>query len=765
MTATCPDPDTLRGVLDSSLPTGEYAEVVSHLDACPDCQERLEQMAAGGSSVAELAHSAKTDERPAAGSAFWPALRRVEREIQSPAHALLVTQADPQTRPSAERSYPFLEPADDPAHLGRIDRFQVVELVGRGGMGMVFRVFDACLQRTVAIKVLDPQYAQNELARSRFLREARAAAGLAHENVVIIHHVECVEARDLSFIVMQFVRGRSLQDRLDEEGPLPIREAVRVAAATASGLAAAHANGLIHRDIKPANILLEGGSGRVLLTDFGLARLNEDVKLTQTGFVAGTPLYMSPEQAHGEEVDHRSDLFSLGSVLYAMLTGGPPFQGSSPFAVLKQVTDGRARPVQTVNPAVPAAVAEIVDRLLEKNPRHRYAGAAEVAAALNEELAKLPPETVVGLAGKRSSRSVPRYVRSWWRRHSPTLFGTCAVLVGLLFIAEAAGLTRWTVLGQRGGPKAEPVLSRTSPAAAEPDTPPVHVLAHGDGAVWAVAFDRAGELIATASEGGTIKFWDARTGQARGDVLAKSPVWGIAFSPDGSRLAAATDDGFVRLWDVRTKEEVGAAIRHTFTVRSVAFSPDGTKLATGTRNGAVQIWDAESGERIHGTAGHESGAAMSVAFSFDGSLLASAGSDKLVKVWRVADGTIQTTLSGHTGPVYAVAFHPSAAILASAGWDHTVRLWAPNATTQLKVIEAHPDDIWSVAFGPTGRTLVTGGQDRTAKWVDAETGSVNTVFRGPAAPVHAVAIGRTADGLRVAAGSRDGTVRVWALEP
>ena len=140
----------------------------------------------------------------------------------------------------------------------------MVELVGRGGMGLVFRAYDACLQRTVAVKLLDPLYAKNDLARERFIREARAAAGVAHENVVTIHHVECVEEKGLSFMVMQFIRGRSLQERLDAGGPLPVREAVRIATAVAGGLAAAHATGLIHRDIKPGNILIEQPSGRVL---------------------------------------------------------------------------------------------------------------------------------------------------------------------------------------------------------------------------------------------------------------------------------------------------------------------------------------------------------------------------------------------------------------------------------------------------------------------------------------------------------------------
>src|SRR6185503_10934622 len=149
---------------------------------------------------------------------------------------------------------------------------------------------------------------------------------------------------------------------------LPVREAVRIAAATAAGLAGAHANGLIHRDIKPANILIEHGSGRVLLTDFGLARLTEDVKLTQTGFVAGTPLYMAPEQAKGEPMDHRTDLFSLGSVLYAMCTGKPPFSGSTPYVVLRQVTDEPPPPIRDINPDIPEWLVAVIERLHAKKP-------------------------------------------------------------------------------------------------------------------------------------------------------------------------------------------------------------------------------------------------------------------------------------------------------------------------------------------------------------------------------------------------------------
>jgi WD40 repeat protein/predicted Ser/Thr protein kinase len=757
MTSTCPNADVLRGLLDSSLPEPVQAEVVAHLDACSSCQVKLEQLAASGSAILEVARSARGEDAPEETSAFWPALRRVEREIRNPVDALAVTRSDPDVSVRSVPEFEFLDPPDDPAHLGSIDRFQMVELVGRGGMGMVFRAHDACLQRTVAVKVLDPQYAKNELARERFLREARAAAGVAHENVVTIHHVDCVHDKGLSFMVMQFIRGKSLQERLDAGGPLPVREAVRIAAAVAGGLAAAHANGLIHRDIKPGNILIEQPSGRVLLTDFGLARLTEDVKLTQTGFVAGTPLYMSPEQARGETVDHRSDQFSLGSVLYAMLTGVPPFPGTSPFTVLKQVTDRRPRPVQDFNPAVPNSLAEVLDRLMEKDPRARYADAAEAAAALNAELAKLPPDPPQPVTVRRSSRSVPRVVRTWWRRNSPLLLAGVAAALVLAFAAEATGLTAWTVLGQRGRPSVRA-------DAGEGETPARYTLPPGEGAVWAVAFDPRGGLIATANEGGAVKFWDVHDGQIRGVLnnrKYKAPVWSVAFSPDGTRLFTASDDGFVRQWDLKTRQEIGEGFRHPFAVRSLALSPNGRLLATGTRNGLVTIWDVENRTERR-TAGHDGGNVMSIAFSPDGRFVASAGSDQTVRLWNATDGTETAVLGGHSGPVYTVAFDPTSHQVASAGWDRLIRLWDVNTSQLLKTIEGSQEDIWSIAFCPAGKHLLAGGQDRTTRWFDVETGTVLKTYRGHGGPVHAVATSK--DGKLIAAGGRDGTVRVWDVE-
>src|SRR5438270_9475217 len=236
-----------------------------------------------------------------------------------------------------ELSLDFLEPPQKAGALGRLGHYEVLEVVGRGGMGIVLKAFDAALHRVVAIKVMAPQLATSASARKRFMREAQAAAAVRDEHVIDIHAVEQGNGRP--YLVMEYVNGLSLQERLDRSGPLELSEVLRIGMQTATGLAKAHAQGLIHRDVKPANILLVNGVQRVKLTDFGLARAVDDASLTQSGVVAGTPEYMAPEQARGEAVDHRADLFSLGSVLYAMCTGRPPFRASGSLAILKRVSE------------------------------------------------------------------------------------------------------------------------------------------------------------------------------------------------------------------------------------------------------------------------------------------------------------------------------------------------------------------------------------------------------------------------------------------
>lgn len=273
----------------------------------------------------------------------------------------------------------FLSPPTRPDSLGRIGHYEVLQVLGKGGFGIVFRAFDDILQRVVAIKVMAPQLAATSPARKRFLREARTSAAVRHENVVQVYEVG---EQPLPHLAMEFIPGETLQQRLDRVGPLDVQETLRIGRQIAEGLGAAHANDLIHRDIKPGNVLLEGAQHKVKITDFGLARAADDASMTQSGMIAGTPMYMAPEQALGHTLDHRVDLFSLGSVMYQMVSGRPPFRANTTVAVLKRVAEDTPRNIREVIPETPQWLCDIIAKLHAKDPKDRFQSAREVADVL-----------------------------------------------------------------------------------------------------------------------------------------------------------------------------------------------------------------------------------------------------------------------------------------------------------------------------------------------------------------------------------------------
>jgi eukaryotic-like serine/threonine-protein kinase len=327
--------------------------------------------------------------------------------------------------------YAFLAPAQTADELGRLGPYRVLKVLGAGGMGVVFKAEDPGLKRFVALKAMLPAIAENESAKERFLREARAAAALKHDHVVYIHQVG--EDRGVPYLAMEFLDGESLEDRLRREGRLSIAEVLRIGREIADGLGAAHERGLIHRDIKPANVWMEarsvrrkdgasGASGqspsRAKILDFGLARGADDATLTHPGMMIGTPAYMPPEQAGGETVDARVDLYSLGVVLYRMATGQLPFKGTTTLAVLAAVISQTPTEPRQVNPEIPARLSDLILRLLSKQPSERPASAHEVHSALDEievqpsartpaeEFATLksaPPPTKSSGGGKKKS--------------------------------------------------------------------------------------------------------------------------------------------------------------------------------------------------------------------------------------------------------------------------------------------------------------------------------------------------------------------------
>lgn len=360
-----------RDRMDQFLQSDRYhiddPELISQLDSCKACCDYMEAHAASAELRKAAAELLVPDEFDSAGTLACSAAN-IERNTEFRSVAV-------------QDALDSLAPSEHPDHLGRIGSYEITGVVGVGAMGVVLKAIDPSLDRVVAIKMMAPQLANNEMARKRFLREAKAAAAVLHPNVIPIHSVS--SGSRIPFLVMSYIRGGSLQKRLVDQDPLPLLETLRIGAQIAAGLEAAHEQGLVHRDIKPENILMEEGVERVTITDFGLARAVDDNSVTQHGTIAGTPMYMSPEQARGEQVDQQSDLFSFGSVMYALCTGHPPYRADSSYGVMRRIIDEEPTPIRERNPQIPSWLASIVERLMAKEQSERFRSASEVHELLD----------------------------------------------------------------------------------------------------------------------------------------------------------------------------------------------------------------------------------------------------------------------------------------------------------------------------------------------------------------------------------------------
>jgi serine/threonine-protein kinase len=433
-------------LLDERLSPAEQDTALEHLSECPECQRELETLAAEPSWWREA-------------SRF---LHPAEFDVSSTSSVQLVSEnAASDDFLLGDFACDFLEPSDNPVALGRLGKYEISEVLGRGGMGVVLKGFDRELNRYVAVKALAPHLAASAAARRRFAWEAQAAAAVVHPHVVAIHNVDAL-AR-LPYLVMPLVTGESLQQRLDRCGPLAVKEILRIALQAAQGLAAAHAQGLVHRDVKPANILLENaGVDRVMLTDFGLARAADDASLTRSGVIPGTPQYMSPEQARGESADFRSDLFSLGSVLYAMCAGHPPFRAESALAVLRRISDESPRPIREINPDTPLWLARIVERLHAKRPEDRYSSAADLARVLEQCLAYVQQPTRAALPVELSKPAASPHGRRRAGLLAAVILTTLALLAAI-----------WQgFAGRENAPRDANRASASAGATGNPNAPP-----------------------------------------------------------------------------------------------------------------------------------------------------------------------------------------------------------------------------------------------------------------------------------------------------
>ncbi len=719
---------------------------------------------------------------------------------------------------AADSDLAFLQPSTRADSRGRLGHFEILEVLGKGGFGIVFRAFDDVLQRVVAIKVLASALAATSSARKRFLREARAAAQVRHENVVQIY---AIEEQPLPYLVMEFIPGETLQQRLDRTDPFEAAEVAAIGRQMAAGLAAAHAAGLIHRDVKPANVLIESGPQlRVKVTDFGLARAADDASLTQTGVVTGTPLYMSPEQARGDALDHRTDLFSLGSVLYALTTGQPPFRASNTLAVLKRVSEDAPRPIAQTAPKAPGWLCRVIGRLMEKDPARRYQNAAEVAEALAPNPSPGP------------TTQAPRPARRRWR---------VAVALGVVLALVCLGFGLRPLLsptdsrpdagGRQAGPPpgASPPLPIASAADAldrkkiplqllaragggDPDQAPPELVAvlgntapfEPGGDVGGMALRPDGKVLLTGLK--EIKLWDVETGNllvsfdaeeevgfggvfsADSSLLATNRrIWdaatrkvvqrfdaggkkihGMSFSPKGDRLVVVVDGGRILLWDVTRGAKIDTWDLHPGRhIYGHALSPDGSKLATAPIGGLPCVWDAATGKILTTCrAFSDNSSNYSVSFSKDGKHVVSTRlDDPCAHVWDAETGEGEFRLEGHKAGLFNAAYSPDGALIATAGRMDAgvaVRLWDARTGKPVAALSGPTGPTFGLGFSADGKLLACSGPgDKRAFVWDVATREAVPSQPGHTGPVHAVAF--SPDGKALASAGADGTVLLWDL--
>jgi WD40 repeat protein len=722
--------------------------------------------------------------------------------------------------PVSERDLAFLQPPTKAGSLGRLAHYEILEVIGRGGCGIVLKASDEKLQRIVAIKAMTFPWTASSTARKRFMREARAAAAISHDNIVPIHAVE--EEDGVPYLVMQYVSGETLEDKLRTGGTLGPEEVLRIGVQIAEGLAAAHAQGIVHRDIKPGNILLEENTGRVKITDFGLAQAVDDASAGIERIIAGTPDYMAPEQARGEAIDHRADLFSFGCVLYRLCTGKLPFKDAKSSARGWSPAAGNPAPPGQLNPDVPPALSDLIMRLLALDPNDRRQSAREVAEALRAiDLAKPHPARSRKLGGNATHTAAVLFVLvfgagGYW--FGPTVY-RLATNQGQLVIESDDPDVKVVIKQQdqevlvidlktqqevtlKAGPyqlglseakyglklaakdftldrgDTQIVRVRWELAAAKNPAEVLRLVGHKN-YVNAAAFcldgtrviSGGGSLIEDGEwvEGSdfSVRLWDAKTGRAVAQLLDHTAkVMCLAVSPDGKFAVSAGQDSVIRLWDLQAQKLVRRFDRrHSDRINEVAFTADGKRVVSASWDKTVRIWDVQSGAETGRCDEGETVDVWGVAVSRDGKQILTGNKLGLLRLWNAESGKlIKNFRTGRNGAIGWISLSPDGRFALSAGVIGGTTLpvvWNLESGKPAHAFRGHTLWLGGMTFSPDGSRILTSSADKTVRLWEVATEEELARFEGHENAITTVAF--SPDGRFAVSASWDKTVRIWKL--
>ena len=630
------------------------------------------------------------------------------------------------------------------------DDYEIKKELGRGGMAIVYKAVQQSLGRPVALKVLPQGLTHDRKLLERFHREARSAARLNHPHIVTIFDEG--ETNGVHYMAMEYLTGRDLHEMVQENGPVGTEEAVSLIAPVAEALGYAHTNSTVHRDVKSSNVMVTD-VGRPVLMDFGIAYASSQSRLTQTGTVLGTPEYMSPEQARGNEVDSRSDLYSLGVVLYEALTGKLPHTGGHPMSVVYKVLHESYKPLRHIDASIPEWMEQVVARLLMKEPGDRFQTGKEVADALKAqdpgEYVPIPDPP----SGDGTSVSVPESMGSEGGSAQTQIYRPEDEDAS----SDDQGLAAVDTSSATAGTETEENTQRQR----------LHIVRSMQGnADWvnAVTFSPDGQFAISGGQNNVVKLWEVVTGSLvqTFEGLQSQPI-SVALSPDGDFLVSESSDGVVQLWSVDEGTSIRVFEESSEAVLDATFSPDGTQVLSGSGDaGTLQLWNAQTGA-VDLTFEEHQEAIFSLAFSPDGRyVLSGSGQSGTLQLWDANTGQRIRAFEGTSKDatyVFSVAFSPDGRYALSGTDDMCAHLWEVETGELIRTFDGHTGLVIAVAFSPDGQYVLSGSSDMKVQLWKVDTGNLGYVFEGEDEGVNAISF--SPDGRYVLSGSKDSDVKLW----